>query len=165
MNCLWLAWPTQLFILSWRVTHTKTQKVSSHVNTQTNYYQKTSQEQFRYFLSLKCGLWHVPIFICACWSSTETDWPGEISLYCAESCVPVAYAHVSPACPAPVTSFGNQLEHMCVSDGIVYTCIIFVKRSEIESNNWHENTKGMTYNSFWNCSTVSIVGMCMKPNV
>lgn len=60
----------------------------------------------------------------------------------------MAYAHVSPACPAPVTSFGNQLEHMCVSDGVVYTCIQFVERSEIESNNWHENAREMTYNSF-----------------
>lgn len=27
----------------------------------------------------------------------------------------VALAHVSPVCPDPMTSSGNQLEHMCVS--------------------------------------------------
>lgn len=79
--------------------------------------------------------------VCVC---VVTDWPGESLLYCAES-VPVAFAHASPACPAPVTSLGNQLEHMRVSDGEVCACIQLSKDQK-KNQITVLSTKGMTYN-------------------
>ncbi len=52
--------------------------------------------------------------------------------------------------PAPVTSFGNQLEHMCVWWGREYMHTS-VKRSEKESNDWHKHYIKQFILELFNC--------------
>lgn len=108
---------------------TKSKQPYKHIQT------FSFKEKLCYLLSFQCGFnenyvahgMFIFLFVC-----DRLAW-WELPLLCWKLRSCGLYTCLT-SLPAPVTSFGNQLEHMCVSDGVGNTCIQvwkYMKRNQM----------------------------------